>query len=101
MHHNSLGVLGISFAWLVVFCLGTETRAQSPNSCTNANLNGSYGFTLTGWRIPDPTLPEHFARAAVGLFSADGRGNLSGAETKSNNGVVFTVTFTGTYSVLT
>jgi len=89
---------------LAVFALASfglaEARAQSSN-CNNESWKGAYGFTLTGWRIPDPAQPTHFARAGVGRLVADGRGNLSGAETKSRNGLIIPLTFTGTYQVNT
>jgi hypothetical protein len=66
--------------------------------CSNASWDGTFGYTLTGQNVsgnnPGP-------RAAVGQLTADGRGNLSGNESKSSNGTISTgLTFTGTYSVL-
>ena len=61
------------------------------------SLKGSFGFSLDGDWIggtdPGP-------RATVGLFTADGKGNLSGYGTKSKNGTISQdLTFTGTYTV--
>ncbi len=56
-------------------------------TCSNATLNGVWGFIVG---------------AAVGQFTADGKGNLTnGSQTVSQNGVIKTQTFTGTYSVST
>jgi len=65
-------------------------------NCNYGNLNGNFGFTLTGSRTD--TNPG--ARSAVGQLTADGNGNLSGSETQSNNGTIVTgVTEQGTYTV--
>ncbi len=56
-------------------------------ACSNGTLNGVWGF---------------WAGAAVGQFTADGKGNITaGSETVSSNGTISTQTFTGTYSVAT
>jgi hypothetical protein len=55
--------------------------------CTNANVIGVWGYQVG---------------AAVGQFTADGTGNItSGSQTVSQNGVISTQTYTGTYSVAT
>jgi len=78
----------------------SASPSQSPPShCTNKTWRGAYGFTLTGWRIPDPAQPTHFARAGVGRLVSDGQGNLIGIETKSKNGLIVPVSITGTYQV--
>src|SRR4051812_36936738 len=97
-------VLRRKVGWAVALfslTLAAPMDANAQGKCSSETWKGDYGFTLTGWRIPDPTLPEHFARAGVGRLVADGKGNLSGSETKSKNGVILPVTFTGTYTVLT
>jgi hypothetical protein len=54
-------------------------------TCSKATLNGVWGYQVG---------------AAVGHFTADGQGNItSGTQTLSDNGVITTQTFTGTYSV--
>jgi len=56
-------------------------------TCSNATLIGVWGYIVG---------------AAVGQFTADGKGNLTnGSQTVSQNGVIHTQTFTGTYSVAT
>jgi hypothetical protein len=71
--------------------------AYGSRNCSWSNLQGTFGFTLTGTREagtnPGP-------RAAVGQLTADGNGNLAGSETQSNNGTIVPgVTETGTYVV--
>jgi hypothetical protein len=78
----------------------SSARAESPK-CDNDTLTGPYGFTLTGWRIPAPDTNLRSARAGVGRIVFDGKGNLSGTETKSHDGLITPLTFTGTYQVLT
>jgi hypothetical protein len=52
--------------------------------CSKATLNGVWGYEVG---------------SAVGHFSADGQGNItSGSQTVSENGIIETQTFTGTYS---
>ncbi len=53
-------------------------------TCTNASLSGVWGYQL------GPT---------VGQFTADGNGHVTGSQTMSDNGVIETQTYTGTYSV--
>ena len=84
----------IVFAGL--FALSVVPNAQA--DCSNHALKGSFGMILTGFRIdggdPGP-------RADVGLLIADGNGNLTGSGTKSKNGIITSVTITGTYTVNT
>ena len=67
------------------------------SSCDYSSLQGTFGFTLTGSRN---TGTNPGPRAAVGQITFDGRGNLTGSETQSNNGVIVkNVTETGTVTV--
>src|ERR1043166_5288247 len=74
--------------------------ADDPKN-NKGTLDGSCGFTLTGWRIPTPDTNIRSARAGVGRIAFDGHGNLSGAETKSHDGLIIPLTFTGTHQVFT
>lgn len=66
-------------AWVAV---GSASAA-----CSNATMIGVWGV---------------FAGAAVGQFTADGKGNITnGSQTVSNNDVIQTQTYTGTYAVKT
>jgi hypothetical protein len=76
----------------VAFAVSLMANAQA-QPCSNGTFNGSFGFTNTG------TIVGVGDFAAVGLLSADGQGNLGGSITRSVNGVISRLTFTGTYSV--
>src|SRR5262245_54316457 len=52
--------------------------------CSTAELNGVWGYQVG---------------AAVGQFTANSQGSLSGSQTVIENGIVLTQTYTGTYSV--
>jgi hypothetical protein len=61
--------------------------------CTNDIYKGDYGFTATG------TVGSLGAFAVVGRFTADGKGNITGSQTRNFNGQVVTETYTETYTV--
>ena len=83
-----------------VFVLGTLPRAQADahKDCSNASLQGSFGFTNTGTNI---ALPPPFAGpiAQIGRQAFDGRGNTDATATLSANGNIVRVTVQGTYVV--
>ena len=77
---------------VLVFCLASN--AQDRTSCSNATLHGSYGLHATGSVIGVGDF------AAVGRFTFDGNGNLTGklfVRVAGNN--IEPPEFTGTYSV--
>ncbi len=64
-------------------------------TCTNATLNGVYGFIsvgLNGSGVPASNVTQ---------VKADGNGNLTGTTTKSIDGTIVTFATTGTYHLLT
>jgi len=80
-------------AFTTLFSLTAVTAAQGNEKCSNATLKGSYGLLATGTTASG-------AFAAVGRFTFDGKGNLTGklfSRVAGNNSV--SPTFTGTYSV--
>ncbi len=78
------------------FTLGVESlRAET---CSIASYRGDYAFTETGAVINLPPVPAG-PLAIVGKFTADGQGNVIGAQTRSSNGVIFRETYTETYTV--
>jgi hypothetical protein len=85
------------FLALVALCmvvLTTGSHAQESEHCTNATLHGSYGLHATG------TVPGGLPFAAVGRFTFDGTGNLTGklfVRVDGNN--IEPPEFAGTYSV--
>ena len=84
-------MLAVAFATL--FSLTAVTAAQGNEKCSNATLKGSYGLHATG------TTPSGDF-AAVGRFTFDGNGNLTGklfTRVDGNNSE--SPEFAGTYSV--
>jgi len=76
-------------AFIILFCVATETVAQAQPTCSNATLHGSYGFRATG---------KDFA--AVARFTFDGKGGLTGKLFGRVPGTnIGPLEFTGTYSV--
>ena len=85
-------MLVVAFAML--FSLTAVTAAQGKEKCSNATLKGSYGLHATGSIVGDGDL------AAVGRFTFDGNGNLTGKlflRVAGNN--VDPPEFTDTYSI--
>src|SRR4029077_16646662 len=79
---------------LVVLSLAIGTQAEDRASCSNATLHGSYGLHATGTVIGVGDF------AAVGRFTFDGKGNLTGKLfVRVAGGNVEPPAFTGTYSV--
>jgi len=83
---------------IVVLCgfsfLNPVTRAST--GCTNADLNGSFGFSISGSNV---ALGVPFA--LLGTFSADGQGKFKGNGTESVKGEITQLQFDGTYHVST
>lgn len=77
---------------VVAFATGLVASALA-HPCSNGTFNGSFGFTNTG------TIVGVGDFAAVGRLSADGQNNLGGSITRSVNGVISRLTFTGSYAV--
>src|SRR5258707_15656111 len=79
---------------LFTVALAIGMQAQEKANCSNATLNGSYGLRATGTVIGVGDF------AAVGRFTFDGKGNLTGklfVRVAGNN--MEPPPFTGTYSV--
>jgi len=74
----------LCFALTVLVSMSLIGRASAA-TCTKATVVGVWGYQVG---------------AAVGQFTSDGNGNLTGSQTVSQDGIIETQTFTGTYSVL-
>lgn len=62
-------------------------------NCSNATLQGNYGFLVTGTSAGNPI-------AILGQIAADGNGGITGMETVSNNGAITDMAVvTGTYRI--
>src|SRR5260370_10269836 len=88
---------------LLILCftllLGSTVQGQTNTGVNNAELNGDYAFTFSGIS-GNGSVSSVFA--AVGRFTADGAGNLTGGELATNAvgaGAVSAQAFTGTYSI--
>ncbi|MBV9762746.1 MAG: hypothetical protein JO340_19455 [Acidobacteriaceae bacterium] len=63
-------------------------------SCSNASLQGGYGFSFHG-----TNLEMKLDFIMVGAFEADGKGAFKGTESQSVSGKVSRGPFTGSYTV--
>ena len=96
---KSIGTVltGIIIATSVLAHGATDVEDKG-ESCTNAKLTGSYGFSQLGSVVG--IAPAPIPAADVGIFHADGKGNLSGSEIVNVGGRHFSDTFTdGKYQV--
>jgi hypothetical protein len=76
----------------LVMCVALVQPLYAAN-CTNATLQGNYGFLVTGTTAGNPI-------AIGGQISADGNGVIAGMETVSNNGAITdSAAVTGTYKI--
>jgi hypothetical protein len=79
---------------LTILCILTaQNTAQAKPSCSNATLNGGYGLHATGVTGAGGNF------AAVGRFTFDGKGNLTGTLFARVAGNDVELHITGTYSV--
>jgi hypothetical protein len=92
--------LVIVFATLFVLGIVPTAQAQAGEHrhCSNASLQGSFGFTNTGTNIALPP-PLAGPIAQIGRQTFDGRGNTDATATLSANGNIVRVTVQGTYVV--
>ena len=83
-----------------VFVMGILPRAQAAEhrECSNASLQGSFGFTSTGTLLALPA-PSAGPFGEIGRQSFDGNGNTEATATLSSNGNIKRVTVQGTYEV--
>lgn len=66
------------------------------NGCSNATLNGDYGYLATG----TSTIPPVGSVAVLGKITLDGKGNFTGSATGSIAGNILTdMPITGTYGI--
>ncbi len=103
-------LLRVLLMTLVIAGFTTETQAAPAGDqgglrasdhgkeCSNASLQGSFGFTATGTLL---ALPPPFAGpfGEIGRQTFDGKGNTEATATLSGNGNIFRVTVQGTYEV--
>ena len=82
--------------FVTVFVLGIRPRAQADEQreCSDASLQGSFGFTSIGTLL---ALPAPFAGpfGEIGRQTFDGQGNTDATATFSANGNIRRVTYSG------
>jgi hypothetical protein len=90
----------VVFATLFLLGIVSKARAGEVESCSNAALHGSFGYTSTG-ALLDSFVPPPYAGpyADIGRQTFDGNGKTRATMTLSANGNIMTATFEGTYIV--
>ena len=69
--------------------------AFADSNCSVATLRGGYGATGTGSLAPNNQAPA----ALIARLVFDGAGNFTATETRSINGMVARLSFSGTYTL--
>src|SRR2546427_4879815 len=68
--------------------------------CTDENLQGRYGYTMSGWLVGLVPVVGLVPAAAVGVLTFDGEGILNAQDASNNNGAFSRHTAgAGTYTV--
>jgi uncharacterized protein (TIGR03437 family) len=70
-----------------------QAQQVASGTCTNATVNGPYGYALEGWLSPLTGVAD------AGQDTADGVGHFTGATTTSFGGTIEPRTLSGTYQV--
>jgi hypothetical protein len=95
---NTLGrfLLGAAFATALGLSIASDAAAQD-RPCSDATLNGAFGYTNTG---SITAAPEAGPFGGVGRQTFDGKGKTQAIATVSVNGnVISNVSIKGTYAV--
>jgi len=97
-HRIAPVTLVIAFAIAFVLGIGLTVEAQEHRECSDASLNGSFGFTSSGTlnALPPPSAGPF---GEIGRQTFDGQGNTDGTATLTANGNLRRVTWQGTYVV--
>ena len=90
--------LALVFTALCVLGNAPGAQAGEHRACSNASLQGSFGFTSTGTLVAFPP-PVAGPFAEIGRQTFDGRSNTDAIATLSANGNIVRVTVQGTYVV--
>jgi hypothetical protein len=86
---------GVSTLFLVGMLMSLPAVAKD-DTCSNADIEGDWGTTMTGTVI-NPTTGVAASFAAVNRATYDSDGNYEGTQTRSINGTIGRFTFEGTY----
>jgi hypothetical protein len=97
---RTLAPAALVIVFATVFVLGILPKAQADEhrECSDASLQGSFGFTSSGTlnALPPPSAGPF---GEIGRQAFDGQGNTDGTATLSTNGNIHRVTWQGTYTV--
>jgi hypothetical protein len=102
INHNSGGIAldNVQFGAVMLAASNppppTQPVAGDSQSCTNANITGPYGYTISGLVFSNGGFVPV---AESGSVTADGKGNLTGSGTFSQGGQIQSQAFNGTYTV--
>jgi hypothetical protein len=90
----------VIFATVLVLGVAPKAKAGQDKECSNATLQGSFGYTSTGTLLPS-YVPPPFAGpfGEAGRQTFDGKGETRATATLSANGNITNVTIEGTYTV--
>ena len=72
--------------------------AAANGACSDASLQGSYGFRVEGTNVSNSALPAG-PFTALGKNTYDGHGGMQGQIVVSANGLIFSVPYTGAYTL--
>ena len=93
-------VVGFAFLFCSLGCGGGSSvlsppPVQASSGFSNSNLNGTYAYSGNGVGA------GNLAESAVGVVTADGKGNISAGESTANIGgtICHLTSISGTYSV--
>ena len=75
--------------------MAAAAPAFADGNCSVATLRGGYGATGTGSLAPNNQAPA----ALIARLVFDGAGNFTATETRSINGMVARLSFSGTYTL--
>jgi len=87
----------IAAATALALAIAPMAKAQVNKGCTNATLQGTFAYTVTGSFVAAPAPLGPYAEAGAQTF--DGNGNTAAAGMSSTNGNIGPATSTGTYTV--
>jgi hypothetical protein len=77
--------------------MAPNAKAQHDKGCSNATLQGTFAYTVTGSLVAAPAPLGPYAE--VGAQTFDGRGGTSAAGMSSTNGNIMPATSAGAYTV--
>jgi hypothetical protein len=99
----------IGFCLSIALALGCAPSAsaqqdsdQPPSDnpqCTDENLQGRYGYTMSGWLVGLVPVVGLVPAAAVGVLTFDGEGILNAQDTSNSDGALSRRTGAGIYGV--